>query len=134
MIVLDEQLQGLDLEKAISRWYRGAIFLVNDLRLQTLIKDDSIPALLRRAKKSTFITINYSDFWLQTQASSAYCVVCFKLLTREFTEIPFLLRRLLSLPEFKTKKARMGKVISVTHSRIKYYEKDKNRIHTIMWQ
>jgi hypothetical protein len=32
MIVLDEQLQGLGLEEAVARWYRGAVFVVNKLR------------------------------------------------------------------------------------------------------
>jgi hypothetical protein len=32
MIVLDEQLQGLGLEDAIARWYRGAGFIVKKLR------------------------------------------------------------------------------------------------------
>jgi hypothetical protein len=32
MIVLDEQLQGLGLEDAVARWYRGAVFVVKKLR------------------------------------------------------------------------------------------------------
>jgi hypothetical protein len=31
MIVLDEQLQGLELEDAIARWYRGAVFVAKKL-------------------------------------------------------------------------------------------------------
>jgi hypothetical protein len=32
MIVLDEQLQGLELEDAIARWYRGTVLVVKTLR------------------------------------------------------------------------------------------------------
>ena len=48
MIVLDEQLQGLGLEEAIARWYRGAVILEKKLLPGRVIKDEAIPALLRR--------------------------------------------------------------------------------------
>ena len=28
MIILDEELQGLELEGAIARWYRGAVIII----------------------------------------------------------------------------------------------------------
>lgn len=40
MIVLDEQLLGRNLELDLSRWYRGAVRFVNDLRPNTIIKYD----------------------------------------------------------------------------------------------
>jgi hypothetical protein len=61
MIVLDEHLQGLELEDAIARWYRGTVVIVKTLRPGTVIKDDAIPTLLRRLKQPTFVTINYAD-------------------------------------------------------------------------
>ena len=42
MIVLDEQLQGLGLEDAVSRWYRGNVLVVKRLWPGTVIKDDAI--------------------------------------------------------------------------------------------
>jgi hypothetical protein len=54
MIILDEELQGLGLEVAISHWYRGAVLIIKQLRPGTVIKDQAIPALLRRAKQPTF--------------------------------------------------------------------------------
>jgi len=57
MIVLDEELQGLGLEEAIAHWYRGAVLVVKQLRPDTVIKDDVIPTLLRRAEQPTFVTI-----------------------------------------------------------------------------
>lgn len=57
MIVLDEELQGLGLEEAISAWYRGSVILIKSLRPGTVIKDEAIPSLLHQAKLPTFITI-----------------------------------------------------------------------------
>ena len=51
MIVLDEQLQGLGLEEAIARWYRGAVFVVKKLRSGMVMKDKAIPTLLRQLKQ-----------------------------------------------------------------------------------
>jgi hypothetical protein len=111
MIVLDEQLQGLGLEEAIARWYRGAVFVVKNLRPGRVIKDETIPTLLRQLKSPTFITIDYLDFWRYVPADNFCCTVCLVLPIEQVEEIPARLRQLLRLPEFKTKKARMGKVI-----------------------
>lgn len=48
MIILDEELQGLELEEAIARWYRGSVIIVKKLRPGTVIKDEAIPVLLRQ--------------------------------------------------------------------------------------
>jgi hypothetical protein len=53
MIVLDEQLLGRDIELYIAAWYAGAVLLVTDLRPNTVIKDDAIPALLRHPQLRT---------------------------------------------------------------------------------
>ena len=74
MIVLDEELQGLNLEDHLSSWYRGAILIIKDLRPRTVIKDDAIPGLLRLTRQPTFVTINHSDFWRRTPANKAYCI------------------------------------------------------------
>lgn len=76
MIILDEQLQGLSLETEISRWYRGKVFIVTQLRPGTIIKDDAIPSLLYQVKQPTFVTINYTDFWRRVSADERYCLVC----------------------------------------------------------
>ena len=34
MIVLDEELQGLGLEEAISGWYRGSVLLIKALGVE----------------------------------------------------------------------------------------------------
>src|SRR5688572_29026782 len=131
MIVLDEQLQGLGLEEEISRWYRGSVFLIQSLRPDTVIKDEAIPALLRKAKKPTFITINHSDFWRKRPANQSYCIVCVKLSAEDYQELPLLLRRLFQFPEFRTKKSRMGKVASVSRRFIQFYDSHENVLHIL---
>lgn len=79
MIVLNEELQGLGLEEAISGWYRGPVLLIKALRPGTVIKDEAIPGLLRRIRHPTFVTINHGDFWRRVAAESAFCLLCLKL-------------------------------------------------------
>lgn len=133
MIILDEHLQGISLEAAISRWYRGRVFIVKQLRPGTIIKDDVIPILLCQARQPTFVTINYTDFWRRVSADERYCIVCLQLSTERADEIPSLLRRLFRLPGFKTKAERMGKVVLVSMQRVQYYQAHDNQIHVIDW-
>jgi len=133
MIVLDEELQGLGLEEAISAWYRGSVILIKALRPGTVIKDEAIPSLLRQAKLPTFVTINTADFWRRATAEKSFCMVCLKLTTEQTDEIPLLLRRLFKLPEFKTKRARMGKIILVSPRVVQYYGAAKELIHILGW-
>ena len=133
MIVLDEQLQGLGPEEAIARWYRGAVLIVKKLRPGRVIKDEAIPALLRQLKQPTFITIDYMDFWRRVPADNAYCIVCPELPTEQVDEIPVRLRQLLRLPEFKTKRARMGKVVLARERRLQYYSPHEKLVHILRW-
>jgi hypothetical protein len=134
MIVLDEQLQGLELEEAVARWYRGAVFVVKKLRPGMVIKDEAIPTLLRQLKQPTFVTINSMDFWRRVPADHAYCIICLELPTAQVKEIPVLLRQLLRLPEFKTKKARRGKVVLVRERRLQYYSPHEKLVHILRWR
>jgi len=129
MIVLDEHLQGLGLEAAISSWYRGRVFIVKRLRPGTVIKDDAITVLLCQVKQPTFVTINHTDFWRRISADKRYCIVCLQLSTERADEIPLLLRHLFRLPEFRTRAKRMGKVVLVSQQRIRYYQVRDNQIH-----
>jgi hypothetical protein len=131
MIVLDEELQGLGLDAAIARWYRGSVLVVKQLRPGTVIKDEAIPTLLRRADQPTFVTINHGDFWRRIPAESSFCLVCFKLTADQAPEIPVMLRRLLRVPEFRTKRERMGKVASVGRRGIQYYSNRDKLIHAV---
>ncbi len=133
MIVLDEELQGLGLEAAISAWYRGPVILIKALRPDTVIKDEAIPALLRQAKQPTFVTINHSDFWRRAAAEKAFCLLCLKLTADQTDELPRLLRRLFKLSEFKTKRARMGKVALVSPRAVQYYSATNDLVHIFGW-
>lgn len=133
MIVLDEELQGLGLEAAISAWYRGPVILIRALRPGTVIKDEAIPALLRQAKQPTFVTINHRDFWRRAAAEKAFCLLCLKLTSDQTEELPRRLRRLLKLSEFKTKRARMGKVALVSQRGVQYYSVASELVHVFGW-
>jgi hypothetical protein len=133
MIVLDEELQGLGLEEAISGWYRGSVLLIKTLRPGTVIKDEAIPGLLRRVRQPTFVTINHGDFWRRVSAERSFCLLCLKLAADQAEEVPHWLRRLFRFPEFHTKKIRMGKVALVSPRSVQYYRVEDNLIHLLGW-
>src|SRR5438309_1366 len=108
MIVLDEQLLGRDLEQEIGAWYPGAVKFITDLRPNSVIKDDNIPALLGAQRQPTFVTINERDFWQRMTLDRRFCVVCFPLSDSQAKAIPPLLRRLVRHPDFRAKSQRMG--------------------------
>lgn len=132
MIVVDENLRDPRVIKAISTWYQGKVVSVTTLRPNTIVKDDAIPALLQSANRATFVTINVTDFWGRVQPHQNYCIVAIVLPQERARETPDWLRRLFTLSEFKTKALRMGKVIRVDESHIKYYQ--SNRHHqSLSW-
>jgi hypothetical protein len=122
MIVLDEQLMDPRIVGDFQNWYKGAVGAILDLRPRTQIDDGAIPTLLRRVKQPTFITINYSDFWQVVEANKDYRIICLKLSGDRSLEVPDLVRDVLKMKEFSTKRARMGKVISWSDGRVSYYE------------
>ena len=131
MVVLDEQLLGRNLEKAIEAWYRGTVCFITDLRPNTVIKDDAIPKLLQQQNQPTFVTINERDFWRKVSVSSHYCIVCFTLSDSQAHQIPQQLRDLFKHPTFETKANRMGKVIRITAQAISYYTGDYGEIQIL---
>lgn len=133
MIVFDENIFDYDVIDDLNRWYKGKVVSVKRLRLRTLVKDDSIPTLLRTVKQPTFLTTNVSDFWRKMPAHRAYCMICFDLPNERIDEIPRLLRGVLRFAEFKTKAARMGKIIQIRHNHIDYYAVDSKQVFTLNW-
>lgn len=133
MIILDEAIHGASLAESVTRWYTGRVVSITRLRLRTVIKDEAVPALLRSVAQPTFVTLNVSDFWRIIPADTRYAVVCVELSTLEArTTLSPWLRRLFSLPEFKTKSARMDKVVRLKARQIAYYETDR-RVRTLSW-
>jgi hypothetical protein len=121
MIVLDEQLADPRIIRSIQHWYKGKVTGIQEARAHTRITDDVIPVLLRQLKAPTFVTINHEDFWRRIPADPAYCVICLKLTSRRSSEVPEALRAILTRPEWRTKRGRMGNVIFVSGRRIAYY-------------
>jgi hypothetical protein len=122
MIVLDEQLNDLRIRQAVEHWYKGKVTLITEHRPATLVDDEEVASILHRLKDPTFVTINFNDFWRVIPTHPGYCVVCFKLPSERDQEVPDLLRELLKREEFRTKRQRMGRVISVRDGRVAYYD------------
>ena len=131
MIVLDEQLLGRNIEKDIEKWYAGKVIYINELRPNTIIKDDAIPGLLRDQKKPVFITINEKDFWRKVEINERFCVICLVLPDSRVREIPELIRSLFRFPDFNTKSKRMGTVVRIADDRISYYTFQDKEIRSI---
>jgi hypothetical protein len=121
-IVLDEQLDAQIILAALEPWIT-TIFLPS-LRPGQQILDDRVPELLCTLKTPTFVTID-KDFWKRRLCHRGYCILYFALRTEEQHLLSPLLRRLLHLPEFGTRAARMGKVARVEESAVTYWEGGK---------
>ena len=121
MIVLDEHLMGLGLDREVRAWYEGQVCYITDLRPDTVIKDEAIPSLLLRERQPTFVTGDVTGFWRKVKPHSNFCIVCFSLPAEQWRKIPSLLRRLFRTEGFRTKRERMGKVVLVTETTVKFY-------------
>ena len=132
MIVVDESIDNALIQRSIADWYSGRVVSIRSLRPATLIHDETIPTLLHQAKQLTFVTINVDDFWKKVSANQNYCIIAIELEQGQALQLPFLLRRLLRLPEFRTKTARMGKVIRMRSTAIEYYSVDR-QIQKLLW-
>ena len=118
MIILDDQISYDVIIAKIAAWYPGAVVSIRDSRPRGQILDPEVPTLLREHRQPTFVTINYRDFFNRRFLHASYCIVCFRLEQLEAALVPDLLRLVLSLPEYRTKGRRMGKVISCTRAGI----------------
>jgi hypothetical protein len=133
VIVLDENILGEIVVDGLKAWYKGKVVSINKLRADTVVKDDAVPTILRTVKQPTFLTTNVPDYWRKMPAHEAYCMICFELTNEQIINIPRLLRGVLGFKQFKTKAARMGKIVRVRHHHIDYYEAGSNQIHTLNW-
>ncbi len=129
-IILDDQLFDLEVLVPIARWI--TVQRLRDLRPGEVIKDDRVPVLLRQLRQPTFVTIDMG-FWNRGLRDARYCILCFPLRNDKQYELPGLLRRLLRLPEFRTKRARMGKVAQVRPTHIEYWQLGDEQLHRLIW-
>jgi hypothetical protein len=131
MLVIDAALSDKDVLKPLQKLMSTRS--IRDVRPYEVIKDDRVPVLLRKLTAPAFITIDEAGFWHRLLCSDAYCILYFALTDLQQELIPPLLRRLLRLPEFKTKASRMGKVVRVSLANIKYYQLDDAKLHVLAW-
>jgi len=61
MIVLDENIFGRVVINGLEAWYKGKVTSINNLRIDTVVKDEAVPTILRTVKQPTFLTTNVSD-------------------------------------------------------------------------
>ena len=128
MIVLDEQLIYKKHRDAIARWYSGQVTTITALRPHSVIKDDSIPALLVALRQPTFVTINVKHFWRIAPAHQRYCMIGLELQQNEAHRVPVILREILQHDAFRSKASRMGKVIRWRAGRISFYSQNQRII------
>lgn len=133
MIVLDEQLLGYGLDVGIRRWYRGSVTDITRLSPGTIIKDDAIPMLLRKARQPLFVTLNVVDFWRRLRPDRGFSIVCIALPHSRAGELPALLRRLFALEPFKTRSRRMGTIARVGRHGVRYYTIKSPQVQRINW-
>jgi len=129
-IILDGQLFELQVLVPLTRWI--TVQRLRNLRPGEIIKDERVPVLLRQLSRPTFITIDHG-FWDKRLCDSKYCILYFALRNDQQHELPMLLRRLLRLPEFRTRAVRMGKVAYVNPTRIEYWQIGDRRLHRLTW-
>lgn len=132
MIVLDEGIGRESVKRSLA-WYQGQVTSIKDLYPNMKVEDEAIPVLLRELRQPTFVTINTTDFWRRIPAHESYGVLCFPFPDRRAEEIGALTRELFRLPEFKTKKARMGKVAWVGTEEIYFYQAHDPQVYTLSW-
>jgi hypothetical protein len=128
--VLDDQLWVAGVHDRIRRW--STVQFLRDIRPDEVIKDERVPLVLRTLRTPTFVTID-SQFWNRRRCDRWYCIVYFDLRADQQGEIPTLLRRLLRLPEFQTRAARMGKVARVSRDHVTWWQLGDDTLHMTQW-
>lgn len=124
-LVLDDQLDLQRIVPALEGW-------ITSVRLQNLrpaeqILDERVPELLLTLNRPTFVTID-RGFWNRKLSHAGYCILVFALATDEQQMLPGLLRRVLRLPQFETRAARMGKIARVQKRALTFWEGAERKI------
>ena len=127
-IIIDEQLTYRLVVEPIRTWI--TVRRIKELRPRQIIKDDRVLQILCRLKQPTFVTID-AGFYDKRKRDKRYCILYFALTTRQQGQIPNLLRRLLRLPEFRTKAARMGKMAQVKQTTVTYWQLGDDELHEL---
>jgi hypothetical protein len=127
--ILDEQLLFDRVLLPIRKW--ASVKRIDELRPDEVIKDERIPVFLRQIKNSTFVTID-TGFWNARFCHPQYCILFFALRDNQQEQLPLKLRKLCTLKEFGTKRARMGKVAKISANRIEWWERGESSIRQLL--
>lgn len=129
--VLDDHLSEHEVHDRIRRW--SIAQYLREVRPRQVIKDERVPMVLQELRTPTFITID-DRFQGRSWCHRRYCILFFALRLDEQKEILPLLRRLLRLPEFRTRAARMGKVARVSREGVRWWQIGDDSEHAVHWR
>jgi hypothetical protein len=130
-LVLDEHLSREEVLEPLRPW--RSIQKIEDLAPHETLKDDRILQILRRQQQPTFITLD-GGFFLRRHCDPRYCLLYFVIPRQQQSHLPDLLRRLFRLPAFKTKAARMGKVVRISSERIEFWQVGEEKKQMLSWR
>jgi hypothetical protein len=131
MIVLDDHLDGIHLSDQIAHWYPGPVRILRKLRPQTIIKDESVPTLLRELADPVFVTLDTAGFWKRIAPDPAFCIVCIDIPDTRTDLVSPLLRKLMSTPGFRSKADRRRATIRISENSGEYCKSGSKQITQI---
>lgn len=130
-ILADEHLGYSEVIAPLQSW--TTVQRIEELAPDSILKDDRVLQILRAQKQPTFITLD-GGFYRKRYRDRRYCVIYFALSHLEQNRLPGLLRRLFRLPLFKTKTARMGKIVRVSEEKVVYWQVGDEKRYQVIWR
>ena len=130
LFVLDDHLDVATIRNPLLRWTTTRY--MRDIRPGEVVEDERVLAVLRTLRTPTFVTID-DWFWSRRHCDRRYCILYLALRAKEQHDTPELLRRLLRLPEFRTRAARMGKVAWVSRDHVSWWQVGDETEHSVQW-
>jgi hypothetical protein len=130
LFILDEHLDERAVRDQILHW--ATVRYVRDTRPGEVVKDDRILTVLHSLRMPTFVTAD-DWFWNRDHRDRRYCIVFVALRGRNDRHVPDLLRRLLRLPEFRSRAARMGKVVRLGEDHVRWWQLGDEHEHSLQW-
>jgi hypothetical protein len=127
LFILDDHLARSAVRERVLCWATAQY--VRDLRPGEVVKDERILDILCTLHRPTSVRVDHS-FWSRDHRDPRYCIVYVALRGRDHTHVPDLLRRLLRLPEFHTRAARMGKAVQLGEDHVRWWQLDDEREHS----
>lgn len=94
--------------------------------------DDRILAVLQTLRTPTLVPVD-DWFWDRDHRDRRYCTVFVALRGRSDSRVPDLLRRLVRLSEFRTRAARMDKVVHPGEDHVRWWQIGDDSGHAVHW-